>query len=47
MECFNFEMFCLESEQSINATLFSENAEMISLNEAENTGNVISRIFDS
>lgn len=47
IECFNFEMFCLESEQSINATLFSENAEMISLNEAENTGNVISRIFDS
>lgn len=47
MECFNFEMFCLESEQSINATLFSENAEMFSLNESENTGNVISRIFDS
>ena len=47
IECFNFEMFCLESEQSINATLFSENAEMFSLNESENTGNVISRIFDS
>lgn len=47
MECFNFEMFCLESEQSINTLLFSENAEMISLNEAENKEGIINRVGKS